>query len=445
MKTTGVQAMDGERLNLAIEAFIWSFPRMLYAKYLGDFKAAGAPLNRMLAMNRMATPDHGGVNVDTLYGVAWLDVGNEPVVIDIPDADDRYYSLQLVDVYANNFAYLGRRTTGTGPQRHVVAGPDWSGAVPDGLPLVRSPSRHVFIFLRTLIDSEADLEAANRFDEGIGIAPLSAYPGGFVRSWLMANLAPYFPHSQYHLDRLGAAYFDRVGDALADDPPTRREDLAQLERFAALDIGPGRHPAQENPGEQGLLAFAVEVGNDRLFATNTNRVSHGWSANFKFDGAGNDSLLKAAVNRMGLGMVGAEEAIYLMPAALNAEGEAVPSWTSKGPDGKPLTGDRKYRLRFPPGQLPPVGAFWSLTMYTKELMLVRNPLDRYAIGDRTPGLVYGADGSLEILIQHDLPDAGPSNWLPAPAGEFQVWIRAYQPRPSFLDGSYRLPPLEIVE
>lgn len=437
---------DEQKLKLAIEACIWGYPRMLYAKYLGEFRAAGAAFNQMHVMSRMATPDHGGVNVDTLYGVGWLDLTGEPLVLDLPDADDRYYSLMLIDVYANNFAYTGRRTTGTKAQQHVVVGPDWQGAVPQGMPLIRATSRYVFAFLRTLIDNEADLPAANRFDAGIGIAPLSSWPEGIVRASLMENLGPYFPHAHNPLHLMGAAYFDRLGDALAEDPPTRSEDQAALERFAVIGVGPGLHPVADNAADEGIFAAALEKATEMIFAKDTNTVTGGWSVNLNFDAGDRDPLFTAAINRVGVGIVGVEEAIYLMSAPVDVpEGFKMPAWTSLGPDGKPLTGDRKYRLRFPPGQLPAVDAFWSLTMYTKNMMLVRNPIDRYAIGDRTAGLQYGEDGSLEIHIQREMPESGPSNWLPAPEGEFQVWIRGYQPRQSWLNGNYQLPPVTIVE
>jgi hypothetical protein len=103
-----------------------------------------------------------------------------------------------------------------------------------------------------------------------------------------------------------------------------------------------------------------------------------------------------------------------------------------------------YRMTFAPGELPPVDAFWSLTLYDGNYFLFGNPLNRYGINDRTPGLRFDADGSLELLVQRDMPASGPANWLPAPPGDFQLVFRTYQPRPPILDGSYRLPPLEIV-
>jgi hypothetical protein len=444
--TNSVATEEDPGLRLAIDAFIWGYPRMLYDRYWKEFRQSGAALNQLVVMNRLATPDHGGVNVDTLYGVGWLELSDGPVVIDLPDANDRYYSLQLVDVYANNFTYLGRRLTGAGAQQHLLVPPGWQGGGPKGMPVIRSPSRRVFAFLRTLIDDEADLDHANAFNGGIRIGPLAAYPDDLNPSRLMNDVGPHFPHAHNYLERLGVSYFDILGDALQEDPPTRAEDIREMERYAALGIGPGRHPASDNPGQSALFEKAVDRGTEEIFAYTTNEVIGGWSTNLNFDGAHLDNLTKAANNRMGIGILGAEEAIYLMSAPVNpSPGFTMPSWTSLGPDGNPLVGTRKYRLYFPPGQLPAVDAFWSLTMYTKTMMLVRNPIDRYAIGDRTKGLQYGEDGSLEIQIQRDEPVSGTSNWLPAPDGEFQIWIRGYQPRPEFLNGSYRLPAVEIVE
>ena len=445
MPQSPVDTFDPQQLALAAEAYIWGFPRMLYAKYLRDLHKTATQYNQMYAMDRMATPDHGGVNVDTLYGVSWLDVGAEPIVIELPDAHDRYYSLSLIDVYANNFAYIGRRTTGTQAQKVLLAGPGWNGTVPKGMHLIRATSRGVFGFLRTLIDDEADLPAANAFNAGIGISPLSTYPQGLKRSILMGDLVPHFPHAHSYIDRLGSRVFDILGDALASDPPTRPEDITLMKKFAAIGVGPGLHPTQDKPAHEALLAEGARIGHERIFAANVNTATGGWASNMRIGEADTDPMFKATVNRVGLGPLNAEECVYLMPTSLAFKpGDVVPAWASLGPDGEPLTGKKKYRLRFPKGRLPKVDAFWSMTMYDPKLFLVKNPLNRYAIGDRTRGLQYGADGSLDILIQKDPPATGTSNWLPAPDDGFTLFFRAYQPQPEFLSGEYVLPPLEEV-
>ena len=433
--------------ELAVEAYVWGFSRMLYAKYLRDLRKAGAPLNRFLVMDRMASPNEGGINVDTLYGVAWLDLAKEPVVIDLPDADDRYYSIALIDVHAYNFDYIGRRTTGTQAQKILVAGPEWKGATPAGMKLIRSPSRGVFCFLRTLIDNEADVEVANEFNRGLGVAPLSTWPQGLQTGLLYHDLNFCFPRAHNHLDKLGERFFDCLGDALGEDPPTRPQDIALMQSYAALGIGPGKHPLEDDPGKAELFAEAVKRGNEKVFAANISTAYNGWSAtNLDVDRRNHEPLVRASINRLGIGTLSPEEAIYLLPTSTRLKpGDAVPAWLSFGPDDQPLTGAKKYRLHFAPGKLPPVDAFWSLTMYDgKTFLLVPNPVNRYAIGDRTPGLRFGADGSLDVLLQHECPAEGSANWLPAPAGDFHMIFRAYQPHASFMTMEYWLPPLEIV-
>lgn len=436
--------LDPQQLSLATEAFVWGFPRMIYAHYLAQLRRISAPLNRVIVVDRLAEPEDLGANVDTLYGVAWLDVGNEPVVVEVPDTNDRYYSFQMIDVYANNFAYIGRRATGTSKQQFLVAGPGWQGNVPEGMKLIRSPSRGIFCFLRTLIDGEADLSAANKIQSAFGVSPLSAYPKGMVYSLSIPKLGEYFPPVHSHLDKLGAAFFDRLGDALASDPPAHPRDLEALARFAPLGIGQGRHPAEATKMVP-LFEEAVRQGNQRVFSASVNAAIRGWSVNLRVSGDIEDPLFKATINRFGIGTLSTEEAIYMLPTSLSVKpGDALPAWSSLSPDGKPLNGKSGYLLHFPADKLPPVDAFWSLTMYETNWNLYRNPLDRYAIGDRSPDLVYNEDGSLDIFIQHEQPSTRVSNWLPAPEGVFQMIFRAYQPRAEFRKGEYMVPALKAL-
>lgn len=437
-----VPAGEASVIELATDAYVWGYPRMISAKYLGEFRQSGAAFNQFLMMDRMATPNQGGVNVDTLYGVAWLDLGAGPVVISLPDAHDRYYSIQLVDAHANAFAYVGRRTTGTQAQHVLITPPDWHDRTPDGMTRIASPSRYLFAFLRTLIDDEADVAVANRFHEGITVAPFSRFPDAQAASRLLQDLDPYFPRAHNFLERWGAGFFDRLGDSLAEDPPTDPQDIALMRRFAPLGIGPGLHPAASDDGR---LATAVQRGTEQIFGATASTARKGWSAFWRMDDDSKSPLLKATIARFGIGVLNLREAIYLLPTSpAFAEGHPVPAWTSLAPDGRPFNGGTRYRLRFAADQQPQVDAFWSLTLYKADFFLFRNAIDRYAIGDRTRGLRYGDDGSLEILIQHEPPASGTSNWLPAPAGDFMLVFRAYQPRAVFLDGRYQLPAVDII-
>jgi hypothetical protein len=225
-----------------------------------------------------------------------------------------------------------------------------------------------------------------------------------------------------------------------------RRSTEQLKRFEPIGIAAEHHPLSEGAIAPDILAEAQQSAYARIFAATANTAIRGWSVNMNFDAAPRDPLFKATVNRMGLGMVGVEEAIYLLPTSTKVpDGTPTPAWSSCGPDGAPLNGARRYRLRFAAGQLPQADAFWSLTMYAADLKLVPNELNRYAIGDRTRGLAFGPDGSLDILIQHQRPAAGGANWLPAPAGPFHLFFRGYQPSREFLSGAYWLPPLEMMD
>ena len=437
--------VEEQILELATDAFVWGFPRMLYAKYLRDLRKVSAPMNRFIVARNIATPDEVAANVDTLYGFAWLDLRAEPLVLEVPDTDDRYYSIQMMDVFGDNFAYVGRRTTGTAAARFLVVAPTWQGSLPAGMSLIRSPTRGVCCWMRLLIDGAEDLPAANALQRDFTVTPWLSYPEQRQPPLVVDDLRPYFPKVHNYLERLGPAYFDRLGDALADDPPTTMHDVAAMERFSAAGIGPGLHPA-DDPAKAAMLGEAITRGMKKMWSLNFNTIANGWSVNLQVRDFITDPLVRASLNRLGMGTLVAEEAIYLMPTAVTPPKDGkVPIWSSLGPDGEPLSGDKRYRLRFAPGALPPVDAFWSLTLYGEDWAMVRNPIDRYAIGDRTRGLQYGADGSLEIAIQHDPPDTGVSNWLPAPPGIFLLMIRAYQPRRSFTDGSYCLPTLEILK
>jgi hypothetical protein len=177
------------------------------------------------------------------------------------------------------------------------------------------------------------------------------------------------------------------------------------------------------------LRDSVPVAADRIrkadFSTNVN----GWSTNYKVTNFIKDPLLRAAVNQYGPATHIAQEALYFGAKS----------------NGQSLSGENKYVLKFPAGQLPPVDAFWSLTIYGQNFFLVENRINRYSIGDRTAGLVYGSDGSLEIQVQAEPPASGISNWLPSPpSGAFQLILRTYQPRPALFNGNYKIPALQKV-
>jgi hypothetical protein len=202
-----------------------------------------------------------------------------------------------------------------------------------------------------------------------------------------------------------------------------------LNRFAKVGIKPGRRPSQSKDEKIiSILRDAVPAADVRIKKANYSTTVNGWSGNTKVTNFIKDPLLRAAVNQYGPAAHIAEEALYF----------------SAKPESGPLNGANKYILKFPGGGLPPVDAFWSLTLYGSDFALVDNPIKRYAIGDRTAGLAYGPDGSLEIQVQNQAPEKGNANWLPSPTGAYQLILRTYQPKPALFNGSYKLPPLRQV-
>ena len=156
---------------------------------------------------------------------------------------------------------------------------------------------------------------------------------------------------------------------------------------------------------------------------------NGWSITMTCGKASNGPLLKAACAQAYFAINLPEEAVYYTATVDGA--------------GQTLTGAHDYILHFPPGGLPPNHAFWSLTMTIAPGYLVANPSDRYSVGDRS-GLVPNADGSIDIYIQHTAPSGHEANWLPAPTGNFKLWLRVYQPGAAILNGTYHVPPIVEV-
>ena len=373
--------------------------------------------------SRVVTP-----NNDTLYTNAWLDLGEGPLVIDVPDTAGRYYVLGLLDFFTNPFAHLGQRLTGTAARSFVVTPPGWRGTLPAAFDTpgarIEAPTRWLWIIGRLLVDGPQDVPAVNALQDGFLVRTLADWQAGRASAPRAFDPAcdPKAPLTAEH-------FAAQVNAALRDNAPPAG-DAARLARDAALGVGPGAGALDD--GQRAALQAALDTVLPRLREAQSGRTTAtGWVQMPLVEGSfGDDHLARALVALKYIGMLESREATYPM-AWHDAAGEA-------------LTGQRRYTLRFAPGALPPVEAFWSLTMYdTRDYMLVDNPIDRYAIGDRTPGLQRDADGGLTLHIQHARPEreAAQANWLPAPEGPFYLCLRAYVPRAELLDGRYLLPSL----
>jgi hypothetical protein len=425
---SAVNAAAADLAAVARDAYVFSFP--LYESYRIRYLAQCSPFNphrtlRNAFHHRRTLADAGSravtaPNADTLYSSSFLDLSRGPLILHVPEVSDRYYSLAFMDFYTNNFAYVGTRTTGSHAGQYLIAGPGWTGSPPTGTPMIRSPTDAVWLLGRFQVSGKEDLPQVHREQDGLALSPLSGAAAALPR----CSEPPGQPDNPF-------TYFAIVDDALTENPPPAR-DAAIMARIAAIDVGPGKRfqPSRFDDAARQALHAGVAAAREQIAATNIHgRIVNGWV--YPPPGVGNfgtDYLLRAAVALKGLAALSASEATYLHYA------------------GEKLVGNARYRLHFAAGNQPPADAFWSLSAY--EIMpdtrrfFAANPIDRYSIGDKTPGLKRNSDGSLDILIQHVSPGPGrESNWLPAPAGPFALSLRAYLPRPALLDGSYAPPPV----
>jgi hypothetical protein len=441
---------DVELVQLAAQVYIYGYPLVYNLHEIDGFARNiasipfSAPYNQFGYARKLLGPETEFVspNNDTLYVVAACDVRGGPLVLHVPDTGGRYYVLQFVDAWTNNFAYIGRRATGTSEGEFLLAADGWSGKAPAGMRIVSAPSGIFVIVGRVQVDGEGDLPAVNALQDQFTITPLGVRDGG------PAPTAPGAPSPDPRV-REDLQWWERFRAALVSFPPAAA-DAGFVERAARLGATAGESPYVNPDADlaEALVAGAA-VGQQKIeelmqgagqaAINGWNSAMHGFDYNLDRLGPGTIDrpewkiqdraeayATRAAAARGGLWGNHGYEATYAM------------AWTDA--DGDPLDGaDSRYELRLSPP--PPVDAFWSLTMYdASDFYLVANAFDRYSIGDRTPGLTTDDDGSVTIYIQRDAPDARKqSNWLPAPDGRFRPLMRMYQPRAEILNGEYILP------
>lgn len=414
----------------AAYAFALPIYEMMRTRHLQVMKAesGGAPgVNRLYPRTVLAdaaTRDVTTPNNDTLYSSAWLDLAGGPVILDAPAIPGRYNSAALMSLFTDNVAIVGTRTGAKGGQ-YLIVGPSWNGTAPRGATVLRSPTNDAWLLVRVLVNGRDDLAAATGLIRGFTLS-------------VPADHAPAVPIKAVPVSVPDVATLIAVVDeALARTPlapATRaRPELAALGITAA-----GIDPTTVPPATLALWAKAlpglraeVKGGLEKAGA-----VVDGWA--YPGPGIGeygdtNDAN-RARVALGGLGALPRVEAIYLTAAADKS--------------GAPLTGAKAYTVHLP-AHLP-VGAFWSLTMYGQEpggrLFFVDTPSKRYAVGDRTPELRAERDGGYDIFVQPNAPSGERVvNWLPSPKGPFRLIFRAYLPKPEFIDGSFKLPPVAATE
>ncbi|CAI3800612.1 DUF1254 domain-containing protein [Pseudarthrobacter sp. MM222] len=433
-----------EARAVAKEAYVYGFPvvdgyRIMYAYYVDrgnpEFKA---PWNQLKNIPRVYTPEDKAVqtpNSDTPYSMIGLDLRAEPMVLSVPKIEkERYFSIQLIDLYTHNFAYLGSRVTGNDGGSFLIAGPGWTGETPEGVTkVIRAETALMLAVYRTQLFKPDDLDNVQKIQAGYTAQPLSAF-----LSQPSAPAAPPidFPKPLTQEEEKSSLEIFNLLNFLLQFCPTHPTEGELMKRFARIGIGPGQTLDVDklDPGiGEGLGQGIRDAWQD--FADLKKQVDAGEVTSGQLFGT-REYLQNNYLYRMTAAKLG----IYG-----NSKAEAMYPIYGTDAEGQPLDGAHRYTLRFAPGGLPPVNAFWSLTMYNMpQSLLVANPLDRYLINSAMlPRLARDPDGGLTLIIQSASP--GPdleANWLPAPAGPFMMAMRLYWPKDEALAGHWTAPPLQ---
>ena len=433
-----------EAQAIAVDAYIYFYPLVtmdVTRKQLinSNPKTAGigGPPNTFDNIQAFPAADMRAVvrpNFDTLYSSAWLDLTREPMVVSVPDTGGRYYLLPMLDMWSDVFASPGWRTTGTKAANFLLVPPKWNGKVPAGFTRIDAPTPHVWIIGRTKTDGPADYAAVHAVQKGYKVTPLSQWgkPPVAVNQAIDATVDVKTPPKTQVDTMAGAKFFAYAAELLKVNPPhiTDEPIIARMKRIGleqgkSFDIAKVdatvRKAIDDGPKQaQKLMAWKVPT---------LARVANNWSMNTDTMGVyGNYYLKRAIVAQLGLGANLPEDAIY--PLNLGDE------------KGKPLDGANKYVIRFAKDALPPVDAFWSITLYDQEGFQVANPINRFAVSSWMP-FKRDADGSLTLYFQNASPGSDrEANWLPAPRGPFNLTLRLYAPKSEALTGAWNPPAIK---
>jgi hypothetical protein len=452
-KKAGVAAPGIEETKaIAEEGFVYGLPLVMNYAVMNEFAVDTkssqykAPFNEINNQHRVATYEDTAVitpNSDTPYSMCWLDLRAEPMVISVPAVEkERYYSVQLIDGNTYNYGYIGSRATGSKPGDYLVVGPDWKGETPAEIKKVFSSTTPFALTLfRTQLFDPTDMPNVEKVQAGYKVQPLSAF--------LKQTAPPAAPKIDFlpaTTEGIKKNFYEYLDAALQFVPPSS-EDKDVRARLASIGIGPGKTFDFKDLSleHKAAVLLALKEGDDKVdkFLASGNKSINGWNVGAFFGDRAffkANWLMRAAAAKGGLYGNDAVEAMYPY-ARVDATGETL--------DGS----KHNYTITFPAGELPPVNAFWSVTMYDgKSQLLIKNPINRYLINSpMLPNMKKNSDGSLTLYIQKDSPGADKeSNWLPAPNDLIYLVMRLYGPKtepPSILppgEGTWKPPGIVVA-
>ena len=445
--SSAFNALSQDRIqNIGVQAYIYAYPMIMMELTRRVSTNVEEPKGLLVPMNRFAHlrifPDHTfkevvRPNADTLYSIAWFDVSKEPMIVSLPDNASRYFMLQMLDMWTDVFAAPGTRTSGTNASNFAIVGPNWNGELPNSVEQIRSPTNMGWIIGRTQTNGAEDFKNVHKIQDGYTLRPLSQWgkistppaKSPVNSTWDMKTPPP------VQISNMSAKeYFELFAKLLKNNPP-HELDWNMVEQLKNIGIVPGEEFdfSKLNPETRKALEKAVNNAQTMIDhkAKRGGEFINGWNISREVMGNyGTSYLQRAMIALIGLGANVPEDAIYPM--------------SNVDSDGQPYNGSHRYLIHFEKAELPPVRGFWSLAMYDSDGYFVENPIKRYSIGDRDK-LKYNGDGSLDIYIQHDSPGKDKqSNWLPAPADDFNMVLRLYWPQNEIRTGDWNPPSVKPV-
>ena len=424
----------------ALQAYIYGFPLVLGDITRRNGYQALAQYNKFLNQKLLSTPEVDLVvrpNVDTLYSISWLDLSDGPLILSVPDTNGRYYLMEMLDAWSNVFASIGSRTTGTQAGEFLIVGPNCDVKhVPKNMIKISAPTNTVWIIGRTQTNGPEDYPIVYALQAQYTLTPLNKYAYANVTKLLNEGIIVSKDSPKTQIETMDApTFFTIMMKEMCKNPPYPQIQTPEITK-TLLDLG--LIPSENfnfyclKPYVQEALIYAVQNG-----------ISIIQAATIKI-------FEKDVYNNwiMPLKDIGTYGTLYTIRAviALNFYGANLPQDSVYGYafldiDSNPLIGINNYVVHFDADKLPPVNAFWSITLYGADGYLVANPINRYAISPHLGKLTYNADGSLDIFIQNTAPtdESFVSNWLPTPIGSFNLVLRLYWPQSPILNGQW-VPP-----
>jgi hypothetical protein len=448
---------EEEARSIGLDAYLYFYPlvtmdltRLQFTNVEPGASMEKAPMNMFANVPEYPPADMKIVvrpNFDTLYSLTWLDLTKEPLIVSVPDTGGRYYLLPMLDMWTDVFASPGWRTTGTQAGVFIVAPPGWRPdlkerfveefRLPKETQRIDATTPYVWIIGRTKTDGPQDYDAVHKIQAGYKVTPLSQW--GKTPEPVKAQIDPTVDMKtppKVQVDRMPAGkFFAYAAELLKLHPPhiTDQPIIAVMKRIG-IEPGKSFDMDKADPAVKKALESVPEEAQKLMLwkAMTMARVVNGWSMNTDTMGVYGDYYLKRAiVAQQGLGANTPEDAIY----PLNLYDET----------GKPLDGADKYSIHFNKDSLPPVNAFWSITLYDQDGYQVGNSLNRFAVSSWMP-FKYNRDGSLDLYFQNESPGADwEANWLPAPKGPFNLTMRLYAPKSKVLFGKWDPPAIVKVK